>query len=156
MRAKGDGMVTIAGRWELSWNTPIKEFELWNLAMRQFGVTDLYMWPVSGIRSPKNDVHVHEYPHLDDYLPIVRELGTLVYCEPAFPKAEPDHQFLPEFKHPEDAVYIFGSAHYNPCSHRKTENDIALAIPTIQGGGTLWPHQCMVTILYDRMVKSWQ
>jgi hypothetical protein len=79
-----------------------------------------------------------------------------IFVEAAFPKAEPDHQFLPDFEHPEDAVYIFGSAHFNPCAYRKRAQDIALAIPTAGMKGVLWPHQCLVTIMYDRMVKSCQ
>ena len=43
-------MIKVAGHWELSWNAPIKEVELWNFPLRDFNVSEWYMWPVSGIK----------------------------------------------------------------------------------------------------------
>ena len=42
-------MIKVAGHWEQSWNTPIAEMPLWNFPMVDYGVSELYMWPVSGI-----------------------------------------------------------------------------------------------------------
>jgi hypothetical protein len=52
----------------LSWNTPIKEAELWNLVLRDFAVKSWYMWPVSGIRHNEAErvmLHVrHTFPDI--------------------------------------------------------------------------------------------
>lgn len=149
-------MITVVGRWELSWNTPIKEAELWNLVLRDFAVEDWHMFPVSGIHQRERDLNLYEHHTFDDVLEEVKDKGTLVYVEPSFPNPAPNHQSLPDFVHPDDAVYIFGSVGFNPCAMRKRDEDLALSIPTIENKGVPWPHQCLMVLLYDRMVKSWQ
>jgi len=42
-------VVKIAGLWDLSWNTPIKEYDLWIYPIKEFDVDTLYMCPVTGI-----------------------------------------------------------------------------------------------------------
>ena len=42
-------MIKIAGLWELGWNTPIKEVEQWEFPLRDYGVDEFIMSPVSGI-----------------------------------------------------------------------------------------------------------
>lgn len=44
-------IVKVAGIWELGWNTPIKEIELWEYPLRDFGVDAFYMTPITGIQS---------------------------------------------------------------------------------------------------------
>jgi hypothetical protein len=46
-------MVVVAGMWELGWNTPIKEIDLWRYPLKDFGVDRFYMTPISGIESKK-------------------------------------------------------------------------------------------------------
>lgn len=145
--------VTVIGHWELSWNTPLKESELWQFPLREFGVEDWVMFPVTGIRIREPKVTLIEAHTMDEALELSK--GVRVFVEPAFPK-DLGHVYLPEFDHPEDVTYIFGSAHLNPAAARKTDGDIVLAIPTLDNKGALWPHQCLLTILYDRLVKSWQ
>jgi hypothetical protein len=148
-------MLAIAGHWELSWNTPIKEADLWNLPLRDFGVDEWWMWPVSGIRNSEPQVSFNEVETFAEILQRFSDF-TKVFVEPRspFPLESKD---LHEFDHPEeDCVYIFGSAHFNPTVANKTDEDLAVTIPTAQNSGVLWPHQCAVTVLYDRLVKSWQ
>ena len=145
--------VSVVGHWELSWNTPIKEAELWNLPLRDFGVEDWWMWPVSGIRHNEQKVRLSERRDLNTILDHVT--NQRVFIEPrGFYDLESID--LPDFTHPEDVTYIFGSAHFNPTIGSMGPDDVAVTIPTIGNAGVLWPHQCLVTILYDRMVKSWQ
>jgi hypothetical protein len=149
-------MIVVAGHWELSWNTPIKEAELWNLPLRDFGVMDWYMWPVSGIQhNEERKVRLYERCSMHE---ILEEMSHLphVYVEPfnrAFPQYVPVS--LIDFEHPTDVMYVFGSAHYNPVTYNTMrEQDFMVAIPTAGNNGVLWPHQCFVTIMYDRMMKD--
>lgn len=142
-------MIQVAGNWELSWNTPIKEAELWNLPLRDFGVTDWWMWPVSGIRQNEQSVTLHERHSIDDILHENEHL-TWVFLEPG-------GDSLHEFNHPQDVMYVFGSAHHNPVARGLPRTgDKVITLPTINNDGVLWPHQVLVTLLYDRLVKSWQ
>jgi hypothetical protein len=149
-------MIVVAGHWELSWNTPIKEAELWNLPLRDFGIEEWYMWPVSGIKHNEHQrVHLYER---EDLKTILEENPDIihVYVEPE-KKAYPGytHHDLRTFSHPKDVMYIFGSAHYNPILYNfMREQDIIVKIPTAENAGALWPHQCLVTVLYDRIVKN--
>ena len=47
-----ENIVRIAGFWELGWNTPIKEIELWEYPLKDFNVDKFYMTPITGIDSP--------------------------------------------------------------------------------------------------------
>ena len=149
-------MIKVAGHWELSWNTPIKEVELWNLVLRDFEIKDWFMWPVSGIKhNEQQNVNLIEKHGFNDILEENQDI-THVYVEPDNAHYRHHGTDLREFKHPKDVLYIFGSAHFNPTISHKKDGDLGLIIPTIQNKGVLWPHQCLVTILYDRMVKGWQ
>lgn len=149
--------MVIVGHWDLSWNTPIKEAELWALPMRDFEVTEWRMWPVSGIRNAEPEVNLTEHPSLQDALVDLAHLPW-VFMEPRQEvlNVTPTSSLM-AFDHPEDAVYIFGSAHYNPvAAGQSREGDAIVELPTIQNKGLLWPHQVLVTLLYDRLVKQWQ
>jgi hypothetical protein len=150
------------GHWELGWNTPIKEAELWNLLLRDFGVSDWYMWPVSGIRhNEKRSVNLHEFHDLKSILDfIIQDTPETehVYFEPYNPVQHPEQGIsLENFEHPKDVVYIFGSAHFNPTMYKRPQDHL-VQIPTIHNKGVLWPHQCLAVCLYDRLIKEgpWQ
>lgn len=149
-------MIAVAGNWELSYNAPIKEAELWNFPLRGFGIPTWYMWPVSGIiHNERKRVELIELPTMKDILAETQDL-VHVYVEQynrAFKQYVPTD--LREFKHPENVMYIFGSAHYNPVTYNTMrEQDHMVAIPTKGSCGVLWPHQCFVTIMYDRILKD--
>lgn len=146
----------VVGHWELSWNTPIKEAELWNLPIRDFGLTDWRMWPVSGIVHHEQAVTLTEYPNFQSILADLDDAVTRVFVEPNSEPFVLDSVSLPDFKHPENVAYIFGSAHFNPTISNMRDQDLAVTVPTVLNDGVLWPHQCLVTIMYDRLVKSWQ
>lgn len=147
--------MVVVGGWELGWSAPIKEVELWMFVLREFDVSDWWMWPISGIRNPEADVRLHERDTLDEILAEVP--GTRVFVEPrnSSHPASLDSTWLHDFEHPDDAVYIFGTAYHNPVIAHKG-GDIQVTIKTERDNGVLWPHQCLLCILHDRMVKSWR
>lgn len=149
-------LIRVAGAWELSWNTPIKEAELWNLVLRDFAIKDWFMWPVSGIRhNEENVVHLHER---HDFKQILAENQDLVhvYIEPHNPVFPHNGIDLREFEHPKDVLYIFGSVGFNPIIGNKQEQDLSVTLPTIENAGVPWPHQILLGILYDRLTKGWK
>lgn len=138
-------MIAVAGLWELGWNTPIKEVDLWQYPLRDFGVERFYMTPVSGI----NSRHVIERPALHDILAECAGLTAVFVDE----RAEVP---LPDLDHPSDALYLFGKANYSPFLSMRRDGDMAVSIPTAANRGMLWPHQAAAIVLYDRLVKSWR
>lgn len=151
-------MIQVAGHWELGWNTPIKEIELWNLLLGEWGITNMYIWPVSGIKQHEHNLNLHER---DSFKDIINDDGvkglTRVYFEPynSFNQKERGID-LREFEHPKNVLYIFGSNHFNPVIANKKEGDFVVQIPTIHNRAILWPHQCLAICCYDRLLKGWE
>jgi hypothetical protein len=145
---------TVVGSWELGYSAPLTESYLWAWPLRDFGVVDWRMWPVSGIKCPEQQVSLTEYPTIDDALAGLT--GQRVYLEPSNGTFPLDPIWLHDFEHPEDAIYIFGSVYFNPTVGRLTENDLVVQMPTLHDTGVPFPHQICVAVLYDRLVKSWQ
>jgi hypothetical protein len=148
-------MIKIAANWEIGYMTPIMEANYWNLVMRDFEVSEWMMTPVSGIRhNERLRVNLLEFHDYESMLESCSELQR-VFLEPRTKHYNPETIWLHEFTHPESCVYVFGSAHCNP-TNNKRENDVIVSIKTIQDKGVLWSNQCLLLVLYDRMVKSWQ
>lgn len=138
-------MVNIAGFWELGWNTPIKEIDLWEYPLKDFGVSKLYMNPITGVYNQ----FVEEYETFEEILAQAQD-ATIVYV------VENGASTLREFQHPTNAFYIFGKASINPFNAYGKEGDLSVRIETVENQGLLWPHQAASLVLYDRMLKSWQ
>lgn len=139
--------VKIVGLWELGWNTPIKEIDLWEFPLRDFGVDAFYMCPVSGIEHSM----VEERHSLEDLLKEAREDGiTVVFVD------EKGTTPLKNFRHPENVLYVFGKSGLNPLTAYGQKEDLSVVIETKANGGMLWPHQAAAIVLYDKMKKSWQ
>lgn len=134
-------MIVVAGLWELGWNTPIKEVELWKFMVKEFNVDSFAMTPISGIR----DKSVKEFDTIDDIINHYN-LPVVIVDE----RAETN---LAEFVHPKDVIYLFGRANYSPLSNY-FKNCMSVKIETIGDSGRLWPHQAASIILYDRLKKS--
>lgn len=136
----GNIMIKVAGIWELGWNTPIMEYDLWHFPMRDFKVDEWYMSPISGINKGKitEIATIRESIDLNpDFTPIfVDENGS---------------EDLADFKHPENALYILGKAGGSPM----IKTDMSVKIETKEGKGLLWPHQAICIVLHDRL-KKWQ
>lgn len=134
-------MIKVAGVWELGWNTPIMEYDLWKFPMRDFGVDEWYMAPISGIQKGNitEVAFIKDAIHLNpDFTPVcIDENGTTD---------------LEEFTHPENALYLLGKAGGSP----NADSGFSVRIPTKENKGLLWPHQAICIVLYDRLKKSWQ
>jgi len=142
-------MVKVAGLWELGWNTPLSEAWLWQFVLRDFEVHDWFMSPVSGVKIREPGLELIEYPSIADTLDAHTEQRVFV--------DEAGEIALPDFEHPEDVIYVFGNAGMSPMRQRLVrDGDLTVRIPTVQNAGVLWPHQCLLTVLYDRLIKSWQ
>jgi len=138
-------IATIAGFWELGWNTPIKELDLWKFMLREFEIEEFYMIPVSGIQSKS----VKERHSLKEVLDENKDHTVVFVSELAdIP--------LSTFVHPERALYVFGKANFSPFLNLKREKDLAVKIETAQNSGLLWPHQAAAIVLYDRVTKRWR
>lgn len=139
-------MIYVAGFWELGWNTPIKEIDLWEHPLKDFGVVNLLMTPISGIENN----YIVEKQTFEEILDFVTSNNlTVVYVD------EHASTTLREFQHPEDVIYIFGKASLSPFLAYGQEN-LAVKIETANNTGGFWPHQAASIVLYDRMIKSWQ
>jgi len=148
-------MIKIAGHWEIDFMVPLVEAYLVNYPLREFGVEEWLMNPVSGIRNPEQRVNLTEFPDYDTMLESCADLQR-VFLEPRTEHFNPETTWLHEFEHPQDCVYVFGSNHYNPTLNHVREQDVVVSIKTLRDTGVLWANQCILTVLYDRMVKSWQ
>lgn len=137
-------MVKLAGAWDLAWNTPIKEIDLWEMVVREFCIDQLYMTPVSGI----NNKYVTERINMEDILYENRDLAVVFLYEKA-------DTVLKDFKHPENVLYIFGKVGPTMMPLYRPEQHEAVRIETPAITGLLWGHQCASILLYDRMIK-WQ
>jgi hypothetical protein len=136
--------VTVAGIWDLGYNSPIKEIELWEFLLRDFGVTDFKMSPMSGVTSD----FVEEFDRLDEILEVHRAQGdAVVFIDEKSP------HLLEGFTHPSDVLYVFGKVGYSPIGY-KEEGDLAISIETPMNSGTPWPHQIAALVLYDRFAKE--
>lgn len=135
--------VKLAGIWELGWNTPIKEVDLWEYPLQDFGVSQLYMTPVSGIGNHS----VTERATMEAVLAENSGL-TVVFID------EHATVDLKDFTHPDNALYVFGKASLSAWVAYNRPGDLSVKITTPEAKGLLWPHQAACIVLYDRMLKS--
>jgi len=134
-------MVVVASIWESGWNTPIKEFDLWYYPLKDFGIDELAMTPVSGIRLNNK---VKEFHSVEE---IVQHYGLpIIIC------TEKGETSLENFKHPKDALYLFNRT---SGGELPVKEDFSVRIETKLNKGMLWGHQAASIILYDRF-KKWR
>lgn len=148
-------MIAVLGHWEIGYHAPITEQYYWSLPLRDFGVTDWNMVRMSGIEPAEPKVALTEWPTYDSFFAAHPD-ATRVFIEPRTDHHNPETTWLHEFEHPDNCVYVFGSAHYNPTIEYCREQDSVVSIKTDDDKGVLWADQCACIVLYDRMVKSWQ
>lgn len=145
--------VKVLAAWDLSYHAPITEQYYWGFPLRDFGVSEWHMTPVSGIRNKEHQVELIEWPDYDSFFEANPSLAR-VFLEPRTKHQNPDTIWLHEFTHPEDCVYVFGSAHYNPTLRHAREEDAVVTVKTALDNGVMWGHQAMCLALYDRMMKA--
>jgi hypothetical protein len=135
-------MIKVAGMWERGWTAPIMEIEQWRFMLREYNIEEFIMTPVSGIA----DDFVTEYETLEQAIDANPDL-TVVHVD-----ADADVN-LEDFNHPENALYLFGSANHDT-DFCKEDGHLSVKIPTINNQAGFWPHQAASIILNDRFLKS--
>ena len=111
------------------------------------------MIPVSGITPRERDIRLTEWASYDEFFEAHPDL-IRVFLEPRTDHQNPDTIWLHEFEHPEDCVYICGSAHYNPTLKHYREGDSIVTVKTQSDKGLMWADQAVCLTLYDRMLKD--
>ena len=138
-------MIKVAGAWELGWSAPISEYDLWAFMLRDFGVDEWIMSPVSGLHLTKRNFI--EVPDLQQAITWNPDLAPVFVDEAG---AVP----LAEFQHPENVIYVLGKAAYSPLRSLKISGALSVRVETKENKGLLWPHQAAAIVLHDRLVKS--
>jgi hypothetical protein len=137
-------VIKVAGYWEFGWLTPITEISMWIYMLKDFGVDEFYISPISGIKSNK----VIEKPSLKEVLNVNKNLSRVYLSE----KGDIP---LRLFTHPEDALYITGkTSGIEPYINYGSEKDFYVKIETFNNIGGLWGHQATSIALYDRLIKN--
>lgn len=135
--------VKFLSSWELAWNVPIKEMDLWEYPLREFGVAGLEMFPVTGIRNS----FVKERHTFEEAIEANSEL-TKVFVD------EHGETNLRDFIHPENALYIIGKTSLSLQTAYKQPGDKSIVISTKNSTGLFWGHQVAMVVLYDRYNKE--
>jgi len=87
--------VKIASFWELAWNTPILEVDLYQYPLEDFGVDEIYMHPISGIDNKR----IKERNNLDEILAENYDMTVVFVTDRAETK-------LVNFEHPVQRLFI--------------------------------------------------
>lgn len=137
--------VRAIGYWERGWNTPMHEMDLWEMVVRDFGIDEFHMSPVSGI----DNKYVTEHVSFEEAVDSTRASGSkLVFVSETATTA------LADFVHPENATYVLGKVGFDPMVAYFQEGDVEIVIPTAVNQGLLWPHQALAIVMYDRLMKD--
>jgi hypothetical protein len=147
-------MIKVAGHWEIGYNTPLIEAYQWEFPLMEWKVDEWLMCPVSGIKVHGQNLSLTEFPNYDEMLKSCSDL-TRVLLEPRTKHENPATIWMDDFEHPDDCVYVFGSAHFNPTLKYNRIQDFVVTIETEINSGGLWPSQCLCLVLDDRR-RKWQ
>lgn len=132
-------MVVVGSMWEFGWNTPIKEYDLWHYPMKELGVDEIAMSPVSGIKGDIREFHTVD--EMIEYYNL-----PVIMCD------ELGETSLGEFKHPKEALYLFGRTSRSLLG--QYNHYPSLRVETPEGKGMLWGHQAASIVMYDRYLNS--
>jgi len=132
-------MVIVAGIWEQGWFDFKTELNLWYFPLKDFGVDEFAMTPISGL----NNNRVEEFHSVGDIIQY--------YNLPVILCTENGNSTLEEFEHPEDALYLFNRTSGGVIIEQP---DYSLRIKSKLNKGMLWGHQAASIILYDRFLKN--
>jgi len=142
----------VAGIWETGWVSPREEYELWQHPLLEYGVDEICMTPVSGIKAGTVQTLLMECPQIETVISDARAAGmTVVFVD------ENATDLLPDFTHPVgDVLYVMGKTTLSPHTLFYDANlgDKAVKIPTLINQGGLWSHQAATLVLHDRFVKA--
>jgi len=152
-------IIKLAGCWD-TWENAEREYLVhWKFMTKHFGVDTLYMTPVTGLadkfknRLDYTETKFIELPTLEDVIKANPEFAPVIVDENGATE-------LSKFKHPENALYLFGRVSYSPLESLKRQ-EVSVRIPSWSKHknaslGLLHPHQAAAIVLYDKMNKLWQ
>jgi hypothetical protein len=147
-------MVKIAGCWEEYFlPSPSVEYNSrWKFLVRGFGLDGIYMSPVTGFTeghrtSTDRRDHVIELEDIMEAIAANPDLVPVLVDECSSTK-------LQSFKHPKDAIYLFGRTGKSFFSGWEGLS-VSIEHPA-ELAAYLQPDQAASIVLYDRMVKTWQ
>lgn len=132
-------MVIVAAIWEQGWFDFKTELNLWQFPLRDLGVDELAMAPISGLNNNK----VREFDNIEELVQY--------YNLPIIICTEHGESILQDFEHPQNALYLFNRT---SGGELPVEADYTLKIQTPLDKGLLWGHQAASIILYDRFLKN--
>lgn len=135
--------IGVLGTWERGYIAPINEADLWKFPLRDFRVDLWMMVPVSGIA----EADLREFPDMKSALDRYREKFSIVFLD------ENAGDELADFRHPKNALYVFGRVGYNPAGALARPGDYDVRIGTGASAGLLWPHQAAAIVLYHRRTQ---
>ena len=136
-------MIKVVGTWDFGWSTPIMEFDLWHFPLRDFGIDEWIMWPISGIDKRGKVIERSTLATVIEENPDLTPVYVDDYGETP----------LQSFVHPENVLYILGKASFSPFNANNKEG-ISVKIETPGEKGGFWPHQAISIVLYDRFIKN--
>jgi len=138
--------VKVVGHWELGWRSPINEFDVWIHPLKEFGLDEFYMVPVSGISKSR----CLEKTNLQEvFAETDQQNFERVFVD------ENATVELPDFNHPTNALYVIGRTGFSPYMTEFREGiDHAVKIPSMVNNGGFWGEQAAIMILYDRFLKE--
>ena len=149
-----EGIVKIAGCWDGSMlPSPAVEYKSrWKFLVRGFELKGIYMSPVTGFTEEhrtSTDLRDHVI-EVEDIMEVITENPKLVPV--LVDECSPNR--LQTFKHPKDAIYLFGRTGMSFFGGWKGES-VSIEAPG-ELTAYLQPDQAAAIVLYDRMVKLWQ
>jgi|TARA_R110000824_G_scaffold106610_18_gene252156 hypothetical protein len=133
-------MIVVAGVWEQGWFDYKTELNLWYYPLKDFGVDEFAMTPISGVELNNK---VREFKNVEDIIQY--------YNLPVILCTEHGESTLEEFEHPKDALYLFNRTSGGIIVNKP---DYSLKIETNLNKGMLWGHQAASIILYDKFIKN--
>ena len=121
----------------------------WSWVFSNFGITEIWERGCSGSAEEKIYQEVISCDTADD-LPLDRPLIVLAPIDGQYIKGE---KSLVDFKHPSDAIYLFGGTFANLSKDDlgSRDPDALIYIPTIKH--EMYGHSAAYITLYDRLVK---
>jgi hypothetical protein len=148
--------VKVAGYWDIWFQHKEHEFDVsWRFMLRHFGVSEVCLMPNLNLKDKVSsgnppEVLLIEMDKVEDVLDKNKELVPVIIDERGTVT-------LKNFKHPEDAIYIFGRTGFNPLDTLTNWPGITVRIEGVdESSAWLHPHQACSIVLYDRLVKQWQ
>lgn len=123
--------------------------------MRAAGVYGAALVAISGHRFPIGRMATTDTQKHHRHIPLIRVedvLGLSLYdCVPVAVDLVPDAMPLPEYKHPERALYVFGAEDATLGSRILERCRDRVYVPT---SGCMNLAACVNVVLYDRLAKS--